>query len=108
MLPALASSSRAPRCVGQHGRLHRELGVHHSAGLCLTSNRRPHRMRGAHPVAHRPHLGAQRGDVARRGARNSRRTASKRGPSAATGAEARPCQRLVLPGPGGVAAAAGW
>ena len=62
----------APAWVGgmrQHQVLHRELDVHHAAGAVLDveAARPAPGVRCAHLVAHRAHLVAQRGGVARRG-----------------------------------------
>ena len=66
-----------------------------------------HRARGAHLLAHGADLFAQRLRVARRREHGAPRGLEARRDGRRAGGKARPRQRLVLPGPGGVAAAAG-
>ncbi len=64
-------------------------------------------MRGANLLAHRLNFGEQRAQVARRREDAAPDRLEARRDACQAGAPARPCQRLVLPGPRGVAAAPG-
>ena len=108
MLPTSSSSSGAVGAVAEDERLHRELDVDHAAGAVLDVEAAgPDRMRGAHLLAHRPHFVEQRLQVARRGEHGAAHRLEARRQPLDAGAPARARQRLVLPGPRRVAAAAG-
>src|SRR5262252_7490039 len=89
----------------QHEELHGEFGVHHPAGAVLdVEHARGYRVRGMDPLAHGHYLAGQRASVAL-GAEHPGAYGIEAGCQIdASGAETRASQRLVLPGPRGVAA----
>ena len=113
----VVSQFRMPRGLGQHQVLHRKFGVHHAAcavfdvkavglGRCCGLARLAFdRVRSAHLLAHGDDLGAQRRQLARRGDDGAAHLVKTRGQRCITQHAAGACHGLVLPGPGGVAAA---
>jgi len=90
----------------QHQELHGELGVHHAALAVLDVEAAGrHRVCGAHALAHADDFLRQRGRVAFGGDDGAAHGVEALAQRAAAEHEARTRHGLVLPGPGGVAAA---
>ena len=107
MLPTLGISSGCAG-LGQHQELHRELGIDHAARAVLdVETVGLDRMRGAHLLAHRDDLGLAAPSTSRGAVMTASRTRVEalRRSAVLAQHEARPRHGLVLPGPGGVAAA---
>lgn len=93
--------------VGEHQQLHRELGVHHAAGAVLHIEAAfGHGARLAYLFPHGPHFFAQGIGLARSAEHAAAHPLKARCQRGHTGAPAGAGDRLVFPGPGGVAAPA--
>ena len=94
------------RGFSEHQGLHREFGVHHAARAVLdVEPAGAHRARCAHSRAHLQHLAPEGGGVARGGQHLGPHGVEAGRQRGVAGAKPGPGQGLMLPGPGGVAAA---